>query len=91
MAIRASRLSLAAAAAVMLLTSAVAAATQSGPMSPADAARNCQTVRTCNFSRHGEVRGCLSSYTCRICRTVRTRCNLAGRRYCEQIVCGWGG
>ncbi|MBS0242500.1 MAG: hypothetical protein JSS20_10000 [Proteobacteria bacterium] len=54
--------------------------------------RICQTLRTCNFSRHAEVRGCLSSYTCRTCRTVRTRCDLgAGYTNCTRVVCSWGG
>jgi hypothetical protein len=56
-----------------------------------DPQRDCQTVRTCNFSRTGAVRGCLSSYTCRTCRTVRVRCSLPGQRRCEKLVCGWGG
>lgn len=56
-----------------------------------DPSRDCQTVRTCNFSRTGAVRGCLSSYTCRVCKTVRTRCNLAGHRQCQRFVCTWGG
>jgi len=54
--------------------------------------RDCQTVRTCNFARGAAVRGCLSSYTCRICRTVRSRCSVGNRRQvCERIVCSWGG
>lgn len=53
--------------------------------------RDCQTVRTCNFSRQGEVRGCLSSYTCRTCKLVRERCEIAGRTTCQRFVCSWGG
>ncbi len=53
--------------------------------------RDCQTVRTCNFSRQGEVRGCLSSYTCRTCKLVRERCEIAGRTSCGRFVCSWGG
>jgi len=53
--------------------------------------RDCQTVRTCNFTRSGAVRGCLSSYTCRVCRTVRARCTIGNARICERIVCSWGG
>lgn len=54
--------------------------------------RDCQVVRTCNFARGSEVRGCLSSYTCRTCRFVKARCavgNRSGR--CEELVCRWGG
>lgn len=54
--------------------------------------RDCQTVRTCNFSRGAAVRGCLSSYTCRTCRTVSSRCSVGGAyTRCQQIVCTWGG
>lgn len=53
--------------------------------------RECQTVRTCNFSRYASVRGCLSSYTCRTCRLVTSRCNLGGYRTCQKMVCAWGG
>ena len=56
-----------------------------------DPGRDCQTVRTCNFSRTGRVRGCLSSYTCRTCRLVTARCSLAGRTRCQEVVCTWGG
>ena len=56
-----------------------------------DPGRDCQTVRTCNFSRTGRVRGCLSSYTCRTCRLETARCTLAGRTRCQEVVCTWGG
>ncbi|NJO33249.1 MAG: hypothetical protein HC869_08955 [Rhodospirillales bacterium] len=56
-----------------------------------DPGRDCQTVRTCNFSRTGRVRGCLSSYTCRTCRLVAARCSFAGRTRCQEVVCTWGG
>jgi hypothetical protein len=56
-----------------------------------DPGRDCQTVRTCDFSRTGRVRGCLSSYTCRTCRLVTARCTLAGRSRCQEVVCTWGG
>ena len=56
--------------------------------------RDCQTVRTCNFSRRAAVRGCLSSYTCRTCRLVATSCTVGpnvGQRLCQEMRCGWGG
>jgi len=57
--------------------------------------RHCQTILTCNFRRGGSYRGCLSSYTCRSCRLVRTRCTgddlASGRRQCQEFVCSWGG
>jgi hypothetical protein len=73
------------------LLAAVATADAQPIVPTPDPGRDCQTVRTCNFTRGGEVRGCLSSYTCRTCKMVRSRCNLAGRRYCERVVCSWGG
>ncbi|MGE0701152.1 MAG: hypothetical protein AB7O57_18805 [Hyphomicrobiaceae bacterium] len=85
--IRLTTLALGGALALAALLSPGDAAAQSAGLSQ----RDCQTVRTCNFSRYGAVRGCLSSYTCRTCRAVRSRCNLAGLRYCERVVCGWGG
>lgn len=79
--------------AVALLGMAVSAgaALSQQPIAPGGAQRNCQTVRTCDFSRRAAVRGCLSSYTCRVCKTVRSRCDIAGARICERVVCSWGG
>ncbi len=60
-----------------------------------DPGRDCQTIRTCNFSRGGAYRGCLSSYTCRVCRPQPVRCSASdissGRRQCTELVCTWGG
>lgn len=60
-----------------------------------DPGRDCQTIRTCNFSRGGVFRGCLSSYTCRVCRPQRVRCSSSdlatGRTRCTELVCSWGG
>ena len=53
--------------------------------------RDCQTVRTCNFSRTGAVRGCLSSYSCRACRMVTVKCTLPGTNSCREMRCDWGG
>lgn len=54
--------------------------------------RDCQVVRSCNFARGAQVRGCLSSYTCRTCRFVKARCTVGNRGgRCEELVCGWGG
>lgn len=53
--------------------------------------RDCQTIRTCNFGRGGTYRGCLSSYSCRVCRFVRASCTVDGaRRTCQQLRCTWG-
>jgi hypothetical protein len=60
-----------------------------------DPGRDCQTILTCNYSRRGSFRGCLSSYTCRVCRPQRVRCSASdissGRRQCTELVCTWGG
>lgn len=56
-----------------------------------NAQRKCQTVLTCNYSKGGSYRGCLSSYSCRQCRFVAARCSVgstSGR--CQKLVCGWG-
>ena len=54
--------------------------------------RDCQTVRTCSFSRTAAVRGCLSSYTCRVCRLVASRCDIGGTAgTCRAVRCSWGG
>jgi hypothetical protein len=56
-----------------------------------DLNRDCQTIRTCSYTRGGVYRGCLSSYSCRICRFVRASCRMdAGRRVCQEMRCTWG-
>jgi hypothetical protein len=56
-----------------------------------DLNRDCQTLVTCRFTRGGLYRGCLSSYSCRVCSLVATRCRLdPGSRVCRQMVCTWG-
>lgn len=71
-------------AAISIVTEASAQQTPQG--------RDCQTVRTCNFTRTGAVRGCLSSYTCRTCRLVPTRCDVGGvAATCRAVRCSWGG
>ena len=71
----------------------VAAQSASAQQSGAPQGRDCQTVRTCNFSRTGAVRGCLSSYSCRYCRPVTVKCTLPNARggVCREIRCDWGG
>jgi hypothetical protein len=56
-----------------------------------DPRRDCQVLVTCNYAPGGIYRGCLSSYSCRICRLVATRCSIdATDRVCRQLVCTWG-
>lgn len=65
------------------------ASAQEGPGGLINPQRDCQTIRTCNFSRGGSYRGCLSSYSCKVCKFVRVSCG--GGRVCEKLRCGWGG
>jgi hypothetical protein len=54
---------------------------------------DCQTILECNFKRGGVYRGCISAYTCRRCRLVRSRnCGTSGqnRSVCRRMVCTWG-
>ena len=54
--------------------------------------RDCQVVRACNYGRGGAYRGCLSSYTCRVCRFVpRAAPSTARQRVCQRMRCTWGG
>ena len=78
---------LAAALSLSALGTTYAGAQQASPQG-----RDCQTVRTCNFSKTGAVRGCLSSYSCRMCRPVTVKCNLpGGGGKCQELRCDWGG
>ncbi len=59
---------------------------------PGTQGRDCQTIRTCNFARNAEVRGCLSSYTCRTCRFVTASCRIGSTQGpCQKLSCTWGG
>jgi len=53
-----------------------------------DPNRDCQTLVTCRFTRGGVYRGCLSSYSCRVCSLVAARCHIdPGSRVCRRMVC----
>ena len=53
--------------------------------------RDCQIILTCRYTRGGVYRGCLSSYSCRVCRLVAARCRIdAGSRVCQRMQCTWG-
>lgn len=86
---RALRVSL---AAVMLaLTGPLLATAQQALVQPQ---RDCQTITTCNFKKGGSYRGCLSSYSCRVCKLVSARCSIPGsspsQRVCREMRCTWG-
>ncbi|MBU2532302.1 MAG: hypothetical protein KKB37_06150 [Alphaproteobacteria bacterium] len=75
----------------VLVGSSIGAAAQTPPVS--DAQPDCQTVLQCNFTKGGVYRGCISAYSCRRCRLVRSNnCSIGGqtRRVCRRLVCSWG-
>jgi len=83
---------LVAAFAGLMLVGAGGAAAQEGPGGLINPQRDCQTIRSCNYRRGGEYRGCVSSYSCRVCRYVRGSCKGLGRRgVCRKLRCTWGG
>jgi hypothetical protein len=65
---------------------------QEGPGGSINPRRDCQTITTCQFSKGGSYRGCLSSYSCRVCRFVRANCTIGGTRSktCSEVRCTWG-
>jgi hypothetical protein len=65
---------------------------QEGPGGSINSGRDCQTITTCQFSKSGSYRGCLSSYSCRVCRFVRANCSIGGARgrTCSEVRCTWG-
>lgn len=76
---------------VLVLASPLPVMAQSGPNGTINPNRDCQTIRTCNFSRGGSFRGCISSYSCRVCQLVAQRCSIGAQRgNCRQMRCNWG-
>lgn len=65
---------------------------QEGPGGMINPGRDCQTVTTCRFTPGGSYRGCLSSYSCRVCRFVRSNCAAGSNRNrsCHRVRCTWG-
>ncbi len=57
-----------------------------------EAGKICQVIRSCNFARTAEVRGCLSSYSCRQCQLVKKgSVVIDGVRRTEwRSTCDWG-
>jgi hypothetical protein len=80
---------------LLMLTSAVPTSVGAQVIGTDPRNRHCQTLLTCNYTRGGVYRGCLSSYTCRVCRPQRVRCTASdlatGRTRCTELVCTWGG
>ena len=69
---------------------AIPAAAQQALVNPQ---RDCQTLLTCQFARGGSYRGCVSSYSCRTCDFITSKCKIAGVRgkVCRKLRCSWGG
>lgn len=67
------------------------ASAQEGPGGLINPQRDCQTIVNCQFSKGGSYRGCISSYSCRVCRLVSARCRpgFTGR-VCREMRCSWG-
>jgi hypothetical protein len=64
---------------------------QEGPGGLLNPGRDCQTITTCRFTKGGSYRGCLSSYSCRVCKFVPARCQIGGSKgVCRQVRCVWG-
>ena len=74
------------------LTLATPAVAQQGPGGAINPQRDCQTLLTCQYGKHGSYRGCVSSYSCRSCAFVTAKCAIpgAGRGVCRRMRCGWG-
>ncbi len=80
------------AAALLAFVAASSAHAQSIGIPGANGQRHCQTIKTCRYDRGGSYRGCLSSYTCRVCQFVKARCEIGGRtQNCQEMRCTWGG
>lgn len=65
---------------------------QEGPGGLTNPQRDCQTITTCNFKKGGTYRGCLSSYSCRVCRFVPAPCAdaIPRNKVCRVVRCSWG-
>jgi len=75
--------------AVLLAVPGLALA-QEGPGGLINPQRDCQTIRSCNFEPGGSYRGCVSSYSCKVCRFVKVACKDGRRGTCQRLRCGWG-
>jgi hypothetical protein len=78
-------------ATVLMVAAPRMVAAQEGPGGLIDPGRDCQTVTTCRFVKGGSYRGCVSSYSCRVCRFVSSKCTIGGvGRICRRLRCTWG-
>ncbi len=66
-------------------------AQQVGPAGAINVQKDCQTIVNCEFRKGRQFRGCVSSFSCRRCRFVRTKCQIGNdRRTCRRLRCTWG-
>jgi len=73
------------------LAMSMPALAQEGPGGFINPQRDCQTLLNCRFTKGGSYRGCVSSYSCRVCRFVPARCQIAGKGgLCRRLRCTWG-
>lgn len=64
---------------------------QQGPGGQVNPERDCQTVVACNFTKGGSYRGCISAYSCRVCKLVTARCTVgSAQKRCQEFRCSWG-
>ena len=78
-------------AAALVVSSVDGSWAQVGPGGLIDPIRDCQTIRQCRYTKGGSFRGCISTYTCKVCRMVPAKCEIGGRtQNCREMRCGWG-
>ena len=78
------------AAIAMLAGAGDGVSAQEGPGGLLNPQRDCQTITTCRFTQGGSYRGCLSSYSCRVCKFVPARCQIGSNKRCHKVRCVWG-
>ena len=78
---------------LMLATAMSAASVVHAQAGPAFSdQQRCMTIRKCQYQRGGSFRGCISTYSCRVCRFVEAKCDIGGRtQNCREMRCSWGG
>lgn len=75
----------------LLAAGASQATAQVGPGGMVNPGRDCQTVVQCRFTKGGSYRGCISAYSCRVCKLVAARCSVGQvGRTCRAFRCSWG-
>ena len=66
-------------------------ATAAVAQQPGTSDRDCQVIRSLQFRARRLYRGCLSSYSCRVCRFVpHPAMSTASASVCQRMRCDWG-